>query len=264
MLLYAVHMKRFLSMLAVLVALVAPTASAPSAEARNTVPKHVLVLGDSILGGSSNYVSFYMGNAGDGSVVTTIRSVGGTAICDLFPGNGGPWTIHSLLAERRYNAVVMAYSGNNMSRCMDGLTGQAAVDRYRMNAHTIMRVAAQYGSPTVVWVKPFAARDAGLDYIRTGVGRAYVDMQLSWPNARSLDAGYLLEDQGRWADILACQSWDPCGYGVVRIGDPDGVHLWCDSRPPAVYGVVQPCNNYSAGSNRYGMNLAGTRQFIGL
>lgn len=247
---------------ALLLAIVLSALAFPST-ASAAVPKQVLVVGDSITGGASNYTDFYLGNAGDGSITTTHRTVGGLALCDLLPGSGGPWSINTLLNERRYDAVIVAFSGNNLTKCMGGRTGQAVVDKYRDDANAFMQIVSTYPSVAdVVFAKPFAARDAGLDYVRTGVGRVYVDMALTWPTARSIDAGYLLENQGQWADLLPCQPWDPCGYGVVRIGDPDGVHLWCDKRGPAYYGVVPPCDNYSAANNRYGMNLAGARQFI--
>lgn len=227
-------------------------------------PKQVLVIGDSIPGGASNYISFYMGH--DGKAQVTFRSVGGFAICDLLPGNGGPWTYGQLFAEKRYDAVVVAFSGNSSTRCMGGRTGQAVVDKYRTDATSVMRTAQQYGVPRVVWVKPPAAQSAPLDYVRTGVGRVYTDLPATWPTARVIDGGVGVELQGQWARYLPCQSWDKpgCWAGHVPIGAADGVHFYCAQPGGAPYGVVQPCRSYSAGSNRYGMNLAATRALIGL
>lgn len=229
-----------------------------------TPPKQVLVLGDSIVGGASNYIDFYMDQGGRAE--TTIRSVGGTAICDVLPGNGGPWTINGLLAEKRYDAVVMAFSGNSLTKCMGGRTGQAVVDKYRADAHTVMRAAQSYGVPKVVWVKPPAAASASLDYVRSGVGRVYGYLPASYSSARVIDGGAGVEDQGRWARYLPCAPWDAqgCYAGWVPIGHADGVHFYCAEPGGAPYGVVQPCKSYSAGSNRYGMNLSTTRALIGL
>lgn len=237
----------------------AVTATSPSAQA-SVPPKQVLVLGDSIVGGASNYIDFYMDQGG--TAETTIKAIGGTALCDVLKGNGGPWTIDGLLAAKRYDAVVVAYSGNAITPCMQGRTGQAVVDKYAADADKFMNVTRFFGVPKVIWVQPFAARDAALNYVRTGLATLYRTLPAYWPSARVIDGGYMLENQGNWADILPCAPWDPCGYGVVRIGDPDGVHLWCDKRGPSYYGIVPPCDNYSAGSNRFGMNLSSARPFF--
>lgn len=241
-----------------------------SVPAQATTSKQVLVIGDSITGGASNYIGFYMG-ASDGSVQTTFRTVGGFAICDLLPGNGGPWTYNSLFAEKRYDAVVMAFSGNAMTKCMGGRTGQAVIDKYRADAHAVMQTAQQYAVPDVVWVKPPAAQSAELDYVRSGVGKVYGYLPNTFPTARVIDAGPGLEYNGKFILWDKCASWDynhgvdGCdAWGNIRIGDNDGVHLYCRVRQPAYYGVVPPCDVYSAGNNRYGMNLSATRKFIGL
>lgn len=233
--------------------------------ANAATPKQILVVGDSIVGGASNYIGFYMGS--DGKAQTTIKSVGGTAICDILSGNGGPWTIDGLLAAKRYDAVVVAYSGNNMTNCMGGRTGQAVVDKYRVDAHALMKVAQQYGSPKVVWVKPPAAATAELNYVRSGVGRVYGYLPDTYSTARVIDGGRGVETaDGRWLQYTPCASWDKsgCYAGWVPIGDADGVHFYCGKRGPSYYGVVPPCDTYSAGSNRYGMNLSATRGLIGL
>ena len=229
-------------------------------------PKQVLVVGDSIVGGASNYINFYMGS--DGKAQTTFRSVGGLALCDLLPGNGGPWTINSILAAKRYDAVVVAFSGNSSTRCMGNQPpSQAVVEKYRVDAATFMGITRQYAVPTVVWAKPPAAAGAALDSVRSGLGQVYGELPASWPTARVIDGGVRVEDAaGRWARYLPCEAWDKpgCYAGWVPIGADDGVHFYCAKPGPTPYGVVQPCQTYSAGSNRYGMNLAATRSLIGL
>lgn len=254
-------MKRALATLAVAILC---ALSLPSS-AQAATPKQVLVLGDSIVGGASNYIGFYLGS--DGKAQATIKSVGGTAICDVLPGNGGPWTINGLLAAKRYDAVVMAFSGNSLTKCMGGRTGQAVVDKYRADAEAVMRASQQYGVPRVVWVKPPAAAASELNSVRSGLGAVYGSLPASWPTARAIDGGIGVEtSDGRFAQFLPCASWDKpgCYAGWVPIGDADGVHFYCARRGIAYYGVVPPCDTYSAGSNRYGMNLAATRTFIGL
>lgn len=230
-------------------------------------PKQVLVLGDSIVGGASNYIDFFMDSGGAAN--TTIKSVGGTAICDVLAGNGGPWNINGLLAEKRYDAVVMAFSGNSLTPCMGGRTGQAIIDKYRVDAHALMKVTQQYAVPKVVWVKPPAAARADLDAVRAGVGRVYGYLPNTYPSAKVIDGGIGVEAYGKFAYSLNCASWEQtaaqgCVNNMIRIGDNDGVHFFCAKRGPSYYGVVPPCDTYSAGSNRYGMNLSATRALIGI
>lgn len=237
----------------------------PSAQA--TTPKQILVLGDSIVGGASNYINFYLSS--DGKAQSTIKSVGGTAICDILPGSGGPWTINGLLAQKRYDAVIMAFSGNSLTKCMGGRTGQAIIDKYRADAHTVMKTTQQYGAPKVVWVKPPAAARADHDYVRSGVGRVYGYLPNTYPSAKVIDGGIGVEAYGKFAYSLNCEAWEKtaaqgCVNNMIRIGDNDGVHFFCAKRGPSYYGIVPPCDTYSAGSNRYGMNLGAARSFIGL
>lgn len=237
---------------------------APRAQA--AAPKQVLVVGDSIVGGASNYIGFYMGS--DGKAQTTFRSVGGLALCDLLPGAGGPWTINSILAAKKYDAIVVAFSGNSSTKCMGNQPpSQAVVEKYRADAQVFMGITRQYAVPTVVWVKPPAAKGAALDGVRSGLGQVYAGLPASWPTARVIDGGAGVEDAaGKWVQNIPCASWDKpgCWMGWVPIGDKDGVHFYCGKRGIAYYGIVPQCDTYSGGSNRYGMNLAATRAFIGL
>lgn len=258
------------SLLVITMTLVGALLAGPVTDAQ-AAPKQVLVLGDSIVGQSSNYIDFYM-DAG-GTANTTIKSVGGQAICDLFPGNGGPWTLQSLLAEKRYDAVVVAYSGNSLTKCMEPhrSSGDAVVSKYRADAKTLMGITQQYAVPRVVFVEPMAARDPGLDYVRTKVGMdVYRSMPGLYPTARVIDGGRDVEVYGTWVEWMKCASWDynqgasGCdAWGNVRIHSTDGVHFYC-ANPQSAYGVYLPCSTYSAGSNRYGMNLSATRALIGL
>jgi hypothetical protein len=247
-----------------LVVLCALFGMTPRAQA--ATPKQVLVLGDSIVGGASNYIGFYMGS--DGKAQTTFRSVGGLALCDLLPGAGGPWTINSILSAKRYDAIVVAFSGNSSTKCMGNQPpSQVVVDKYRADVQIFMGITRQYAVPTVVWAKPPAAAGAALDGVRSRLGQVYGELPASWPTARVIDGGVRVEDAaGRFARHLPCEPWDKpgCYAGWVPIGDADGIHFYCARRGIAYYGVVPPCDTYSAGSNRYGMNLAATRSFIGL
>ena len=239
--------------------------STPSAEA--AAPKQVLILGDSLVGGSSNYINFYL--AHDGKVQTTIKAIGGTAICDVLPGNGGPWTVNSLLAAKRYDAVVIAYSGNALTKCTGYLKGQALVDRYKADANAVMKVSRQYAVPHVVWVKPPAAAAAELNGVRAGLGTAFGTLPATYPNARVIDGGNGISPGAKFYLSLPCDPWENtaahgCVNNVIRVGDADGVHFYCSKRQTLYYGLVAPCDTYSSGSNRYGMNLGATRTFMGL
>lgn len=244
-----------------------PFALTSSSRADAAAPKQVLVLGDSLVGGSSNYIDFHLSY--DGKVKTTIRAVGGTAICDLLPGNGGPWTLNSLLSAKRYDAVVIAYSGGNYTKCTGYLKGQALVDKYKADAQAAMAITRQFRVPNVVWVKPPAAARAEPNFVRVRLGLFFTTLPSAWPNARVIDGGRNISPRGKYHRTLPCGSWENtaaqgCWKGIIRIGAEDGTHFYCKKRRSLPYGLVAPCDTYSSGSNRYGMNLGTTRSFIGL
>ncbi|RBY78461.1 hypothetical protein DQ239_07765 [Blastococcus sp. TF02-09] len=174
-----------------------------------------------------------------------------------------------MLSAKRYDAMVVAFSGNSSTKCTGGLKGQALVDKYKADAAAVMKTSRQYGVPLVVWVKPPAAAAPDLNFVRSGVGNAYGALPLSWPSARVLDGGVGISPGGKFYLSLPCGSWEAtaahgCVRNSIRVGDADGVHFYCSRRGIAYYGVVPPCDTYSSGSNRYGMNLSATRAFMGL
>jgi hypothetical protein len=239
--------------------------SMPSAAA--AAPKQVLVLGDSLVGGSSNYIDFHMSN--DGKVRTTIKAVGGTAICDLLAGNHGPWTLEHLLTVKRYDAVVLAYSGGGLTKCTGYVNGQALVDNYKKAATAVMKISQRHRVRNVVWVKPPAAENPTANFVRASLGDLYGSLPAAWPNARVIDGGRSITPGGTFHRTLPCGSWEKtaaqgCVKNSIRVGASDGVHFYCEKRRTLPYGLVAPCSTYSSGSNRYGMNLAVTRTFIGL
>lgn len=239
--------------------------SIPAAEA--AAPKNVLVLGDSLVGGSSNYIDFHLSH--DGKVRTTIKAVGGTALCDLLPGSGGPWTLDSLLSAKRYDAVVLAYTGGNFTPCTGHLTGPALVEKYKADANAVMAISQRFRVPNVVWVKPPAAAAAEPNFTRLRRGLFYKTLPSAWSTARVIDGGRNISPGGKYHRALPCGSWEKtaaqgCVKRWIRIGAPDGTHFYCKKRRTMPYGLVAPCDTYSSGSNRYGMNLAKTRTFLGL
>ncbi len=244
-----------------------PSALNSTSTAEAAASKQVLVLGDSLVGSSSNYIDFFLSH--DGKVRTTIKAIGGSAICDLLAGNGGPWTLNHLLTAKRYDAVVMAYSGSGLTKCTGYLKGQALVDNYRAAATAVMKISQRHGVRNVVWVKPPAAAAPEADLVRARLGAFYATLPSVWPNARVIDGGKNITPSGRFHRSLPCGSWEKtaahgCVKNSIRVGADDGAHFYCAKRPALPYGLVAPCSTYSSGSNRYGMNLAATRPFIGL
>jgi hypothetical protein len=239
--------------------------SGPAADA--AAPKQVLVLGDSLVGGSSNYIDFHLSH--DGKVRTTIKAFGGAAICDLLAGSGGPWTLEQLLSAKRYDAVVLAYSGGGFTTCTGSLRGQALVDNYKAAATAVMRISQRHGVRNVVWVKPPGAADPDANVVRAQLGAFYGTLPSYWKNARVIDGGRTISPGGKFHRSLTCGSWERtaaqgCVNNSIRIGAADGAHFYCAKRRTLAWGLVAPCDTYSSGSNRYGMNLAATRTFIGL
>lgn len=247
--------------------LCAPSALNSTHTAEAAASRQVLVLGDSLVGGSSNYIDFYMSQGG--KVRTTVKAIGGSAICDLLAGNGGPWTLDHLLTATRYSAVVMAYSGSGLTKCTKYLRGQALVDNYKAAATAVMKISSRHGVRNVVWVKPPAAAAAEPKFIRSQLGAFYATLPASWTNARVIDGGKNITPGGTFQRSLPCGAWEKtaaqgCVKNSIRVGADDGAHFYCTKRPTLPYGLVAPCATYSSGGNRYGMNLAATRAFIGL
>lgn len=237
------------------------TADAPESPASSVkvdTTRTVLMYGDSLSRGSSQYIERgVLAQRPQWDVV--VRALAGTAICDFFE------TMRED-ADLRPDLVVLQFSGNTFTECMaDMSSGSAeALDKYRDDATQ----AARFWS------------ERGIRVLFVGSPRPYDEPLLTAPHP--LDAVYqdIAEEFGKsvsfsdaperalteeepasggaavFSNELPClpnEAWlDDCADGDIEVRAPDGMHF-CPVDDPFVF----PCPVYAPGSKRFGEAIAG-------
>lgn len=222
---------------------------APRAELR------VALYGDSIGDEIAGPLRFLLGGDGARELVFDRNTFGGTNACDWF-------------AEARRDArsfrpdvVVTVFIGNDFTACMhpDGRT-LTDPEAARLTADDTDELAAIF--PDVPVLRVGMARSRA-DQARLDAGGVSKPDLVSTLLARTatghlgfVDGAAVLSRNGRYADTLACATFDQgCLAGRVRVRAPDGVHL-CPVAPAAHDGVLPACTVYSAGATRLAMAVA--------
>lgn len=193
-------------------------------------------------------------------VDVVVHTFGGTAICDWLDQMARD------AATLRPGAVVVEFSGNNFTPCMQdgagaGLTGAAYLDRYRADAATVIATFAPIGAQVLFAGGPLTRAAA-----ERGDGQAlnamYARLAGAHDAVRYVDAGAAVLDDGEWAATLPCLPFEPCTGGTDAAGvpvnvvrAPDGIHF-CPAAADAVRGVTGDCPVWSSGAFRYGAALA--------
>ena len=92
-------------------------------------------------------------------------------------------------------AVVLAFSGNNITPCVQGRTGQALIDRYKADVDTVLRVLTDghYGANLVVIRVPVN---------RAGSNKAFINGWTVAPSAYVYDAGSAVAPNQTYVDTL--------------------------------------------------------------
>jgi hypothetical protein len=190
------------------------------------------------------------------------RTQGGTAICDwLAQMRSDATTMHP-------DAVVVQFSGNDLTRCMRGpdgkqLQGAAYFNRYESNASQVLKIFAPEHTLVFFAGSPISRSeqetdDAGLLQLNA----IYTEIAQFSAYGRYIDAGASVLLGGHWTLTLPCLPKEPCTGGrdangtpinVVRA--PDGAHF-CPGAPHAVGGVTPSCTVWSSGAWRFGMAMA--------
>ncbi len=184
------------------------------------------------------------------------RTWGGTAICDFFD------EMVADAAALHPDAVVVEFSGNGMSACIsERARTQGLLSAYRTDAHAV--VALFPGTRVYFAGAPAAPQPAGASDFNGGEFDAlYQAVAQRHPNARFVDAGASVLDEGRWTRTLPCRPDEPCtggvddrGEGVNVVRAPDGAHF-CPDGAEARDGVTGGCAVWSSGAFRYGTAMA--------
>lgn len=219
-------------------------------------PPFVLLYGDSLVTESSWYARDLLQNvARVGGVVTDAP---GGATCDLLP------RMRVDVQRYRPTAVVIAFSGNAFTPCMqdrngEPLRGQAWIDAYRrytIEAITIFRP----GSPQI-WLgtTPIAMiPEKKGDPDTVMMNRMLRELAAANPRVHIAESADAVLDNGYWTRTLPCLPNEPCTGGpdtrgrlanVVRA--PDGAHF-C----PEPYGAaVSSCPTHASGGLRFAAGL---------
>jgi len=233
------------------------TASSPAPLANPVV----ILYGDSLAFEAAD--SFVGAFAGKPGVQVLTRTDGGTAICDWFDA------MRRDAATLAPGAVVLEFSGNALTPCMQGtdgkaLSGEAYWEHYRADAQTAISIFAPARSRVYVAGSPISrVQEATGDFHGGLVNAMYEELASEHADvAAYVDAGAAVLDHGDWTATLPCLPNEPCtggtdlrnrGVNVVRA--PDGGHF-CPASEEAKRGVVAACPVWSSGAFRYGNAMA--------
>jgi hypothetical protein len=196
----------------------------------------------------------------DGRAEVRVATYGGTAICDFFD------RMREDLASFRPDAVVMEFSGNALTPCIDHEPFVPAdrYERYHADADAVMALYEPAGIP-VYWVGAPMSRSAAErgDPQWATLNDMYADLARHHPTARYVDAGEAVMRDGAYTDVLPCLADEPCagltdpvtGAAANRVRSPDGAHF-CPVETAPVDGTVPGCPVWSSGAWRYATAMA--------
>jgi hypothetical protein len=231
--------------------------STPTAPLANPV---VILYGDSLAWEAED--AFVAAFAGRPGVQVITRTYGGTAICDWFD------EMHEDAATLAPGAVVLEFSGNNLTPCMEdadgrGLTGDAYWARYRADAQAAIDTFAPHNTRVYLAGAPISYdQEASGDFHGGLVNAMYEQLAGEQVGVMYVDAGAAVLDHGRWTATLPCVPGEPCTGGTDRAGRavnlvraPDGGHF-CPASEEAKRGVVGACPVWSSGAFRYANAMA--------
>ena len=208
-----------------------PLAPLPMLEPIALARPIVVLYGDSLSWEARDF--FVTAFAGHPEVQVFTRTFGGTAICDwLDDMRADTWTLDP-------GAVVVQFSGNSLTRCMQdragrALSGDAYRARYRADAEAVTEIFEPLGTALFFAGSPLR-RPSPEHGVFEGdhLGAMYAAVAAEHPAvAHFVDAGVLILDHGRWTDRLPCLPVEPCEGGTDASGrkvnvvrSPDGTHF---------------------------------------
>jgi hypothetical protein len=254
-------MRRILACLVASVTGLAIGLGAPAAaQTHAPAPKKVVVYGDSLTWEARDYITFL---AALGGYSADVRSYGGTATCDWFDD------MRSYLTQVRPAVVVFAFSGNNVTPCMQphrkALFGDELATKYSRDTSTAVEIAQHVGAHVVLVGAPRSERfrdDASWDR----VPQAFLTLAAHDPaHVSYVDGGALIAPHGTWSmtrpclarerTILESDGYRPCTRkNTIAVRAPDGAHF-CPGNAPARNGVTIGCTRYSSGALRYATSI---------
>jgi hypothetical protein len=216
----------------------------------------VIVYGDSFLTQAQAYVAAHAAPAG---WRVLLRQYPGSALCDWLPGSTsgpGPNMGQDLETVPDIRAVVVVFTGNMLSQCVQGRGDQVAV--YTADSDIAAAFWKAYGV-SVAWVSPPGQPGtvgphplaAVYQAVAAAHGQIYAD-----GGADLIDS---ISTTDSWPVDLPCQSFDVAAGACSALGQPvqvrasatDG-HLCVDTTYPG----LTACPVYSSGVVRWGSAVA--------
>jgi hypothetical protein len=166
------------------------------------------------------------------------------------------------------DAVVVEFSGNNLTPCMhapDGkaLAGPAYYHKYRADAAEVLDIFSRDQTLVFFASSPINRNAQLLHHPGTLIlNTIYSQLAQFGPDGRYIDAGASVLLDGHWTKTLPCLPGEPCtggrdadGTPVNVMRAPDGAHF-CPGAPPAVHGMTGQCPVWSSGAWRFGNAMA--------
>jgi hypothetical protein len=214
--------------------------------------RRVVLYGDSLSSQAQRFFIDALAQAGITEV--TSRTYGGTAICDWLP------QMRSDADRLRPDAVVVQFSGNDLTPCMRGpdgkqLQGATYYRTYEADTFQVLKIFGPHHTLVFFAGSPIDRQaDAGSLLLNT----IYEAVAQFNPYGRYVDAGASVLLDGHWTETLPCLPNEPCtggrdanGTPVNVVRAPDGAHF-CPGAPNAVHGVTTVCPVWSSGAWRFG------------
>ncbi len=237
-----------------------PLATATPAVTAPIAKPLVILYGDSLAWEAED--SFVEAFAGLSGVEVLTRTYGGTAICDWLD------EMHDDAARLAPGAVVLEFSGNNLTPCMQdvagrGLTGDAYWARYRADTEAAIEIFGPTNTRVFLAGAPMSRVQATTGDFHGGLVNAmYAEIADQHDRTVYVDAGAAVLDHGRWTPTLPCLPTEPCtggtdllDRGLNEVRAPDGGHF-CPAAEEAKRGVVAACPVWSSGAYRYANAMA--------
>jgi hypothetical protein len=217
-------------------------------------PARIALFGDSLAEDASSF--FQAGLTAHGRAQVELQTLPGTAICDWFKA------MTHVVGRMRPDAVVVEFSGNNLTPCVQNsakqpLVGAALLARYQADAIKATQILIRHGA-TVYWAGAPADRSDTLSAQAAAVRSIYEQLPARFPQVHFVPAGtVVLLDGTTYTDYLPCLPNEPCtgptigGKRTNRVRAPDGVHF-C----PVVVTGRHACPVWSSGAFRFGTAMA--------
>jgi hypothetical protein len=218
------------------------------------VPTRVSLFGDSLSYQSRIGFETRMERRAPGDLSISARP--GAALCD------DRSAIFEDLLRRRPEVLVLEYSGNSFTPCMDDASGAPLVigsagwrDRYLDDLRAVMSVASVTDTKVLWATAPPVHHLAAPENYPRGLASVARKYAATHHRLRVVDTGDALESTGHsYTPTLPCRADERtfCVDGRIGVRAADGLHFDCVGRVDGLGG----CIGYTAGGRRFGEAMA--------